>query len=48
MPELVYRANDHSSLTLANDAVTGYAAKGYGDTDSLSAVSTTGCTWPKI
>ncbi len=48
MPMLVYRANDHSSLTLTNVAVTGYAAKGYGVTDSASAVLATGCTWPKI
>jgi hypothetical protein len=48
MPELVYRANDQSSITLTNDTVTGYAAKGYGVTDATSAVSSTGCTWPKI
>jgi hypothetical protein len=48
MPELVYRANDQSSITLTNDTVTGYAAKGFGDTDLTSAVSATGCTWPKI
>jgi len=48
MPDLVYRANDHSFLTLTNDTVTGYAAKGYGVTDSVSAVSAIGCTWPKI